>query len=674
MALGDAMGRTGAVSWMWQEIKRRFDPERPATAEEFVDRPWGAVQRYVATIRHAPAGTVLLFRATQRSGLTSLLAQVGRELAAQHAGEGLLPQTWLGTLNSAEAPHLWEDSKYRRPVPFAVAVLLSPGAWQMREDAKALAIWARAASSVAVCDWGHEPLSSRDARSEQEVEVPDEAPDEAESWFREIFAKRTTDIDAAAAALPEPAMAALVRFSHGHVGNFIALVRASAKIALQRKLLALSPADVRDAAAHIQATLVAASPAALIPAADVDAAAWRLATLEVENFRCFQTFTLDLTAPSVLPGHWRCLCGINGAGKSTALQAVALGLLGRAATDLLRSRLKSMRRHGSGEGVTRVALQLATTGAAATAATAHATVTAVIDPAGELIIEPRTSDEAGAETWRRVQHRLVVGYGANRNLSDLPDSSPPLESVVRRVFSLFEPFAHLPSADALLRASGTPAEAVRDIASLADDLLGEQGLRVEAADGQLRFLSQDVAVDALALPDGFRSTLAWLADLIVQWRLFAGPGAGGRPLEELDALVLIDEIDLHLHPSLQRRLIEVLRRRLPNVQWIVTTHSPLVLASFTRAELVALDVNVDGGIRPLDREILGWSADQVYDWLMATPPRSVAFESVAQVQGLGLDDEQIAQIIQQSPQVSAEDAKAKSARRKELLAKLRAVE
>ena len=123
--------------------------------------------------------------------------------------------------------------------------------------------------------------------------------------------------------------------------------------------------------------------------------------------------------------------------------------------------------------------------------------------------------------------------------------------------------------------------------------------------------------------------------------------------------MLIDEIDLHLHPSLQRELVPRLRTALPKVQWIVTTHSPLVLANFDSNEIIALDRNVPGNIRKLDRQILGFSSDQIYEWLMGTQPTGQAIDDILEkndVEGKPTDDE-VAELLDASPQVN--DAQAK---------------
>lgn len=79
--------------------------------------------------------------------------------------------------------------------------------------------------------------------------------------------------------------------------------------------------------------------------------------------------------------------------------------------------------------------------------------------------------------------------------------------------------------------------------------------------------------------------MAWIGDLIGQVIAEKRRPCGAR---ELQGLVLIDEIDLHLHPTWQRRCIPILKKIFPNVQFVVTTHSPLVLTGFEQHEIVRL--------------------------------------------------------------------------------------
>jgi predicted ATP-binding protein involved in virulence len=90
------------------------------------------------------------------------------------------------------------------------------------------------------------------------------------------------------------------------------------------------------------------------------------------------------------------------------------------------------------------------------------------------------------------------------------------------------------------------------------------------------------------LSDGIRGVVALVADLAfrcVRLNGFHGPTAP----EETDGIVLIDEIDQHLHPGWQQRILPALRNAFPRVQFIVTTHSPEVLSTVESRQIRILD-------------------------------------------------------------------------------------
>ena len=130
--------------------------------------------------------------------------------------------------------------------------------------------------------------------------------------------------------------------------------------------------------------------------------------------------------------------------------------------------------------------------------------------------------------------------------------------------------------------------AVRDaISSMLDGVseprIDVQPLRfsvaVELVDGRTDWLEID------QLSDGQRAVLALAADLA--WRMAQGNPHLDDPLGS-EAIVLIDEIELHLHPSWQQRILIDLRRTFPNTQFIVSTHSPQVLTTVEPEHIVEL--------------------------------------------------------------------------------------
>lgn len=99
------------------------------------------------------------------------------------------------------------------------------------------------------------------------------------------------------------------------------------------------------------------------------------------------------------------------------------------------------------------------------------------------------------------------------------------------------------------------------------------------------FLTKDGWFRYTELGYGYQSMLSWVVDLCK--RMFERYPNSEHPLEE-NAIVLVDEIDLHLHPKWQRDIISFLSRAFPNIQFIVTTHSPLVIQSMNEVNLYVL--------------------------------------------------------------------------------------
>ena len=99
-----------------------------------------------------------------------------------------------------------------------------------------------------------------------------------------------------------------------------------------------------------------------------------------------------------------------------------------------------------------------------------------------------------------------------------------------------------------------------------------------------------IAVSPHALAHGYQSLISLVSDIL--GHAILDQQARVTPAE-LRAIVLIDELDLHLHPTWQQRVVPFLRAVFPKVQFIVTTHSPVMLASFERDEIIQLDLEED---------------------------------------------------------------------------------
>lgn len=91
-----------------------------------------------------------------------------------------------------------------------------------------------------------------------------------------------------------------------------------------------------------------------------------------------------------------------------------------------------------------------------------------------------------------------------------------------------------------------------------------------------------------ALSDGQRNIVAMVGDLAFKAAQL-NPQFGDDVLARTAGVVLIDELDLHLHPRWQRHVVEDLRGTFPEVQFIVTTHSPFIIQAARDGELISLD-------------------------------------------------------------------------------------
>lgn len=147
---------------------------------------------------------------------------------------------------------------------------------------------------------------------------------------------------------------------------------------------------------------------------------------------------------------------------------------------------------------------------------------------------------------------------------------------------------------------------------------------------KVRFLANGVWLFLDELSLGYQSMFAWVVDFAA--RMFKHYPNSKKPIEE-PAVVLIDEIDLHLHPEWQRKIMGYLSDKFKNTQFIVTAHSPLIVqaAEDQNANIVVLRRKKDSDeveIIQDHKDIHGWRVDQILasDLFDNQPTRSDDYE------------------------------------------------
>ena len=119
------------------------------------------------------------------------------------------------------------------------------------------------------------------------------------------------------------------------------------------------------------------------------------------------------------------------------------------------------------------------------------------------------------------------------------------------------------------------------------------------------------------LSSGFKSVLSIVLS-IINWIEGVNDGER-RKIENACGTVLIDEIEAHLHPAWQKMILKVITGMFPNLQFIVTTHSPYVIASAEKNQVILLPVlNSNMDVKPVENNYAGWRVEYILQDLMGT--------------------------------------------------------
>jgi predicted ATP-binding protein involved in virulence len=104
---------------------------------------------------------------------------------------------------------------------------------------------------------------------------------------------------------------------------------------------------------------------------------------------------------------------------------------------------------------------------------------------------------------------------------------------------------------------------------------------------------EQIVMKVAQLSDGVRGMLALVGDLAYRC-IKLNPHLGHEAAQLATGVVLIDEIDMHLHPKWQQHVIKQLRAAFPKIQFIMTTHSPQVLSTVRRENIRVISIAADG--------------------------------------------------------------------------------
>ena len=352
-----------------------------------------------------------------------------------------------------------------------------------------------------------------------------------------------------------------------------------------------------------------------------------LSRVELYNVRCFDKLDIVFRRPEVSPPGWNLILGDNATGKSTLLRSIAMGLCDEAsAASLLKESDAGYIRRGATEA--EIVIHLYDPNAPVEEL--RITTNVLRENKGRGIFADRvrqTTNPPGSQfPWDTL---FISGYGAGRGMTGTGDISQ--YSALDAVYNMFNYTEGLQNPELVIRRlSARPRRnpliprQILDLLQVAmgtDEItLTSKGIRVSGPWGR--------GMPLRDLADGYKSSFVWMVDLI-GWALAFNPKRKGTA--GIRGIVLIDEIEQHLHARWQRTAVDDLRKLFPNVQFIASTHSPLVASSVgpplgenVTDRLYVLEPHDAEGVNATEHDFMrGWRMDQVLAFSCVQVPNSI---------------------------------------------------
>ncbi len=322
-----------------------------------------------------------------------------------------------------------------------------------------------------------------------------------------------------------------------------------------------------------------------------------LKKIHLKDVRCFDDLTLSFDRPEdeqqeedngQQNQRWTVILGENGSGKSTILKAIALVTAGSdALAELLDDPQSWIKYRKDG---CRIEAILETEDRKDRTIALHIkkgdSISRVLERNSKSLEPLNTALEHAKRNY------FVAGYGTSRRLSVARSYQRQAflfkQTRNRNIATLFEPDAMLYqfeswAIDLDYREEQGGLRVVKEV--LNDFLPGVSLSHIDKENSRLMMKVDGSIIPLQNLSDGYQNVAAWIGDLL--YRITNTFSDHKSPLKAR-GLLMIDEVDLHLHPRWQRTLINLLETRLPHFQLIATTHSPMTAQQVRKGQLYYL--------------------------------------------------------------------------------------
>ncbi len=323
----------------------------------------------------------------------------------------------------------------------------------------------------------------------------------------------------------------------------------------------------------------------------------KLQSINIENIGCIRSLSLETLNPNM-----NVITGSNGVGKTTLLKSVCSILTSASGVNLKRNALSD-----SGK------------------------IVGTLNENGNIYNNTQELNKFAPEdksyTSGFSKGRKVIYISDNRELeykklSNIPrdiiqDDNHynlyPLSGINAEQIKGWFINRYLFSAhnEGLTESQRANFEYAKNTFSVLDNTVAFRRVDSHSLDIMLQTSSGEIYFEYLS--SGFKSLIILILGIIkeIEFRL----GDSDVKVEDFDGIIIIDEIDIHLHPTWQTQILNVLQRTFPKVQFFVSTHSPHVIQSLPPNQLITLE-KVDNNIVRRDLPVnefgyIGWTIEEI---------------------------------------------------------------
>jgi predicted ATP-binding protein involved in virulence len=325
-----------------------------------------------------------------------------------------------------------------------------------------------------------------------------------------------------------------------------------------------------------------------------------VASLEIEQVKCFkEKQILKFTDENNRPYRWTVLLGDNGTGKTTVLRSILMASQKSHYTKYQYSELLNLNENSN------IEIKYESLEDIKSRKVSFLTI---------------SSNRIDLDKFTKINHFYsnYFGYSANRignkGTSFFEENLEDKGNLIDEDAKLIDVERYFLDADHFAKTKkSTKSESELEILKkmLLSILPEIVDLRVSAQSRppRLEFLTPYGWVKFSDMSLGYRTITSWMVDLAV--KMFLASPRSKNPLEQ-PTVVFVDELDLHMHPQWQQKIIHYLTEKFPRTQFIVTAHSPLIVQSATDANVIVLKRKGNQVVVENDPiSVKNWRIDQI---------------------------------------------------------------